>query len=123
MMTSVNDPLPTDLPAVRFADAARRLGAATHAIGLTVPAFRCPPRVAGANRTIRRYPGGAVVSVRLRGRQFEAAMADMIDGVLATNQVPASDVPRLRASLAAFVEAGAVEPAMEATPEPAARAA
>ena len=46
----------------------RRLGAAARAAGLVVPAFRCPPRVAGVVRTIRRYPGGAVVSVRLRDR-------------------------------------------------------
>ena len=53
-------------PVMRFADAAKRLGAATRAAGLTVPAFRCPPRVPGARRTVRRYPGGAVVSVVLR---------------------------------------------------------
>ena len=46
----------TELPALRFADAARRLGAAAHEAGLQVPAFRSPPRVPGAARTIRRYP-------------------------------------------------------------------
>ena len=46
--------------ALLFSQAARRLGAATRAAGLVVPAFRCPPRVGGALRTIRRYPGGAL---------------------------------------------------------------
>ena len=75
------------LPAVRFAEAARRLGAAAHAAGLEVPAFRCPPRIPGAARTIRRYPGGTVVSVSLRGRPFEAALDDMVEGVLVANRV------------------------------------
>ena len=93
-----------NLPALRFAEAARHLGAAAHAAGLVVPAFRCPPGVAGVARTIRRYPGGAVVSVRLRGRPFEAALDDMVEGVLVTNRVDAADVPRVRAVLRAAVE-------------------
>jgi len=131
MMGSVNDSRLTDLPALRFADAARRLGAATHAVGLTVPAFRCPPRVAGADRTIRRYPGGAVVSVRLRGRPFEAAVADMVEGVLVTNRVPEPDLPRVRSTLIAAVgdpvgeavDAQVVNDSVVDAPEPAARAA
>jgi hypothetical protein len=88
-----------NLPALRFADAARRLGAAAHAAGLDVPAFRCPPRIAGEARTIRRYPGGTVVSVRLRGRPFEAALDDMVEGVLVANRVEPRDAVRLRAAL------------------------
>ena len=88
-----------NLPALRFADAARRLGAAARAAGLTVPAFRCPPRIAGAARTIRRYPGGTVVSVRLRGRPFEAALDDMVEGVLVANSVEPADAVRIRAAL------------------------
>lgn len=88
-----------NLPALRFADAARRLGSAAHAAGLAVPAFRCPPRIAGAARTIRRYPGGTVVSVRLRGRPFEAALDDMVEGVLVANQVEPNDAVRIREAL------------------------
>ena len=88
-----------NLPALRFADAARRLGGAAHAAGLAVPAFRCPPRIAGAARTIRRYPGGTVVSVRLRGRPFEAALDDMVEGVLVANCVEPADAVRIRAAL------------------------
>jgi hypothetical protein len=72
------------------------LGAAARASGLVVPAFRSPPRVKGATRTLRRYPGGAVVSVRLRDRAYGDVVDDMIDGVLATNRVPAESAPRLR---------------------------
>jgi hypothetical protein len=107
MLTTVNDPTVTELPALRFADTARRLGAAAHEAGLRVPAFRSPPRVPGADRTIRRHPAGAVVSVRLRGRPFPEVVADMVDGVLAANRVPAADAARLRARL----EQALVEPA------------
>src|SRR5438874_11664449 len=101
MLSSVNDRTVTELPALRFADVARCLGAAAHEAGLDVPAFRWPPRVAGAARTIRRYPAGAVVSVRLRGRPFSEVVTDMVDGVLAANRVAPADAPRFRARLAA----------------------
>jgi hypothetical protein len=92
---------PAELPAVRFAEAARSLGRAAHAVGLEVPAFRCPPKVPEAARTLRRYPGGTVVAVRLRGRAFEEALADMVEGVLVANRVPEPDAARLRPVLAA----------------------
>jgi hypothetical protein len=103
----------TQLPALRFADVARRLGAAAHEAGLGVPAFRSPPRVPGAARTIRRYPAGSVVSVRLRGRPFAEVVTDMVDGVLAANRVATPDVPRLRARLAAALAAPLDTPALE----------
>jgi hypothetical protein len=103
------DNLPTHLPAQRFAEAARTLGAAARAAGLTVPAFRCPPRVAGATRTIRRYPGGTVVSVRLRGRKFEEVLADMVEGVLVANRIDAPALPALRALLHGALAPGAPE--------------
>ncbi len=105
MLVTVNDRTVTELPALRFADAARRLGAAAHEAGLRVPAFRSPPRVPGAARTIRRYPAGAVVSVRLRDRPFAEVVADMVDGVLAANQVSAADSPRVRSRLVASLAA------------------
>jgi hypothetical protein len=87
------------LPALRFADAARRLGAAAHAAGLDVPAFRSPPRIPGAARTIRRYSGGTVVSVRLRGRPFEAALDDMVEGVFVANRVEPDAAVHVREAL------------------------
>jgi hypothetical protein len=97
--------------ALLFSQAARRLGAATRAAGLTVPAFRCPPRVAGALRTIRRYPGGAVVAVRLRGRPFAEVTSDMVEGVLAVNRLDETAAVRMRPLLQRAVEPAAQEPA------------
>jgi hypothetical protein len=91
-------------PTLRFASAARRLGAAARAAGLVVPAFRCPPRVAGVPRTIRRYPGGAVVSVQLRDRPFPDVAADMVEGVLVVNGLRGEVATRMRAALADAVE-------------------
>ena len=83
-----------------FAAAARRLGDTARAAGLAVPAFRSPPRVAGAERTIRRYPGGTVVSVQLRDRSREAVAADMVEGVVATNRLTGDAALRARTLLA-----------------------
>src|SRR3954452_21505455 len=105
MLVTVNDRTVTEtiieLPALRFADTARRLGAAAHEAGLSVPAFRSPPRVPDAARPIRRYPAGAVGSVRLRGPPFPELVADMVDGVRAANQVPPADAARVRGRLTA----------------------
>ena len=80
------DAPPVDgVPALRFASAARTIGAAARAAGLTVPAFRSPPRIRGERRTMRRYPGGAVISVRLHERGLDDVVDDMIDGVIAAN--------------------------------------
>ena len=90
-----------------FAAAARRLGDAARAAGLAVPAFRSPPRVAGAMRTIRRYPGGTVVSVQLRDRPREAVAADMVEGVVATNRLTGDAALRARTLLSeAIVDLG-----------------
>lgn len=83
---------------LRFADTARSLGAAARAAGLVVPAFRAPPRVAGAARTLRRYPGGAVVSVRL-DRPFEEVRADMVEGVVVANRLDGEAALRFRTAL------------------------
>jgi hypothetical protein len=100
---------PPRIGALRFADAARRLGGAARAAGLVVPAFRCPPRLPGARRTLRRYPGGVVVSVRLEDRPFDEVVGDMIEGVLAANRVTEADGPALRSVLRAEIEHSTVE--------------
>src|ERR1700710_1782828 len=104
MPVTVTDRTVTELPALRFADTARRLGAAAHEAGLDVPAFRSPPRVPDAARTIRRYPAGAVVAGRRRGRPFADVVPDMVDGVLAANQVSGDDAPRFRSRLTASLQ-------------------
>jgi hypothetical protein len=97
--------------ALLFSQAARRLGAATRAAGLTVPAFRCPPRVAGAHRTIRRYPGGAVVAVRLRDRPFADVVSDMVEGVLAVNRLDETAAAGMRPLLHQAIDPAADQPA------------
>ena len=84
---------------VEFAGAARALTRAARRMGLVGPSFRCPPRLIGVDRTIRRRPAGAIVAVRLRGRPWAAVLADMIEGVVVANalQPPAAD--RVRADL------------------------
>ncbi len=90
---------------VEFAAAARTLTRAAARRGLVVPSFRCPPRVVGADRTIRRRRGGrgdadsAVVSIRVKGRPREAVLADMIEGVVVTNQLSTPESDRLRTEL------------------------
>ena len=84
---------------MRFAEIARRLGAATRAAGLTVPAFRTPPRRSGVPRTIRRLPGGPVVAVVIRGRTFTEVVRDMVDGVIVANRLEGAGAEELRDAL------------------------
>ncbi len=86
-----------------FAAAARQIADATRATGLAVPAFRSPPRVPQAVRTLRRYPGGTVISVRLRDRPFDAVMADMVEGVVVTNRLSGEAALRARTYLSESV--------------------
>jgi hypothetical protein len=110
------------LPALRFATAARRIGAAARAAGLSVPAFRSPPRVPGASRTLRRYREGVVVSVAIRGRTFADVAADMVEGVLCANRMEPAAASAVRAALleAATVDAS---PGVPGLPSPEARMA
>ena len=83
----------------RFAHAARTLAREARRRGLVAPSFRCPPRLVGADRTLRRRPGGAVVAVRLRGRPWPAVLADMIEGVVAVNGLSPPAATRVRTEL------------------------
>jgi hypothetical protein len=82
---------------------ARFLAAESRQQGLTVPAFRSPPRVSGASRTIRRLRDGAVVSVQIRGRTAEQVAADMIDGIMITNRLAPAAEAQVREMLLAAV--------------------
>lgn len=93
--------------ALQFAAVARILGDAVRARGLVVPAFRSPPRLPGAARTVRRWRGGgATVSVEVTGRPREAVVADMVEGVVVVNGVSGPDATRLRTALWEAVLAG-----------------
>lgn len=83
----------------RFAHAARTLTREARRRGLEAPSFRCPPRIVGADRTLRRRPGGGVVSVKVRERPWPAVLADMIEGVVAVNRLSPPAATRVRTEL------------------------
>ena len=82
-----------------FAHAARTLTAEARRRGLVGPSFRCPPRLLGVDRTLRRRPGGVVVAVRVKGRPWPAVLGDMIEGVVVANTLPTPQATRLRTDL------------------------
>jgi hypothetical protein len=92
---------------IDFASAARTLTREARRRGLVAPSYRCPPRVVGLDRSIRRRPGvdaGAVIAVRVAGRPVAAMLADMIEGVVVANRLRAPHADRLRAELWVAVE-------------------
>ena len=84
-----------------FAAAARTLAYEARRRGLVGPSFRCPPRLVGVDRTIRRRDGeqGAIISVRMRDRPWLAVLADMIEGVVIANELTPPRSDRLRTEL------------------------
>jgi hypothetical protein len=98
---------------VEFANAARQLSRAAVGVRLVAPGFRCPPRLVGVDRSIRRRSaatpadatGDAVVSIRVKGRPREAVIADMIEGVVVANHLSPPDSDRVRTELWAVMAA------------------
>jgi len=90
---------PTRPATVMFADAAKVLAGVARAHGLAAPSYRTPPRTVGIDRTVRRTAQGGAVAVRLKGRPWPAVIADMIDGVIAVNQLSSAKANRVRADL------------------------
>jgi hypothetical protein len=84
---------------VDFASAARALTAAARRRSLIGPSFRCPPRLIGVDRSLRRQGDTVTVSVRIRGRPWAAVLADMIEGVVVANRLQPPDADRVRAEL------------------------
>ena len=91
---------------VEFAHAARALSRAAERRSLVAPSFRCPPRLVGVDRSIRRRPpsstsptGDSVVSIRVKGRPREAVVADMIEGVVVANGLRPPEADRVRNGL------------------------
>lgn len=87
---------------VGFAQAARVLARAAERRSLATPSFRCPPRLVGVDRTIRRRSnrrGDAVISIRVKGRQQEAVVADMIEGIVVCNRLSSPEADRVRNEL------------------------
>jgi hypothetical protein len=99
MLTPVNQS-----SSLRFADTARVLAAAAVGLGLVAPTFRSPPRIAGAVRTIRRFPrpaGDVVIAVLVRERPFADVVADMVEGVVVANRLTGAEAVRVRTALTA----------------------
>ena len=89
---------------IQFAAAARVLADAARSRGWVAPSFRSPPRVA-ADRTVRGQGSvSATVAVRVRGRPWLAVLADMIDGVVVSNDLRGSDAALCRTALWGAVE-------------------
>ncbi len=82
-----------------FATTARTLGRELRSRGLIAPGFRCPPRIVGVDRSLRRWEGGATVSVRVKGRPLTAVVADMIEGAVVANRLVSPRADRLRTEL------------------------
>ena len=93
---------------IGFSGVAQALGAEARRAGLAVPGFRSPPRLSGAIRTIRCSPaGGSVVSVVIHGRPMTDVIGDMIDGVVAANQLSGERAELVRGRLRRTVAAAA----------------
>lgn len=91
--------MPVSNTSLDFAHAARTIGREVRRRGLVAPGFRCPPRIAGVDRSVRRVANGAVIAVQLKGRPWAAIVGDMIEGVIVTNQLQPPRSDRLRAEL------------------------
>ena len=92
---------------VDFAHAARTLSRAARSLGLDAPSFRCPPRLVGIERSIRRRPRGGVVSIRVKNRPLAAVLADMIEGVVVANRLAPPHADGVRTDLWSVMTGGA----------------
>ncbi|MCU1355001.1 MAG: hypothetical protein JWM89_419 [Acidimicrobiales bacterium] len=85
---------------LQFAATVRTLGAAARQRGLVVPGFRSPPRVPKAERTIRwGNDGSATVAVTVKGRPYQAVVADLIEGLVVVNGLDGTEATRMRTHL------------------------
>ncbi|MBS1848664.1 MAG: hypothetical protein JST73_10345 [Actinobacteria bacterium] len=88
------------IDALEFATVARTIGSGARSMGLRPPTFRSPPRVAGAERTLKRSSSGwTTVAVRLDGRPPGAVVADMVEGVIVANRLTGAEATRARTAL------------------------
>jgi hypothetical protein len=90
---------------VSFSVMARAVAGEARRLGLTVPAFRSPPLLNGATRTIRRRAGGPMIAVARRGRPAADVAADLIEGVVVANGLSGARAVRCRRRLAAALDA------------------
>ena len=85
---------------LQFAATVRTLSTAIRARGLVVPGFRSPPRIDGAERTLRRRPdGNATIAVAVKDRPYQAVVADLIEGIVVVNELEGIAATRVRTHL------------------------
>lgn len=100
--------------AVRFTALARLLAQEARRHGLVAPGFRSPPRLPGAQRSIRRYPdGAAVVAVSLRGREHDEVIDDMVEGIVVANELTGTAATGWRLALHGIAQAALDRAALE----------
>jgi hypothetical protein len=100
-------------PTLEFAHAARLLAGEARRQGLVAPSFRCPPRIVGVDRSLRRHARGAVVAVQLKGRPWQAVLADMVEGVVVANRLEPPLADRVRTDLWRVLSTPEVGPARQ----------
>lgn len=84
------------MSSLEFARAARQISQAARMARYEVPAFRSPPKVPRCRRSLKRRTDGSItVSIQIKGRPFAAIVADMVEGVLAANELTRADADRL----------------------------
>jgi hypothetical protein len=89
-----------------FAATARVVADEARRLGLRPPAFRSPPGLVGADRTVRRGPAGAVIAVRVQGRPSTSVVGDLVEGVVVANRLSGRAAARVRAALRAAAGSG-----------------
>lgn len=92
-------------PSVRFVQMARAAADVARSLGLRAPDFMSPPHLKGVDRTIRRdraknlSADSCVVAIRTKGRPLAAVQADIIEGVIVTNNLTATAAVQVRTEL------------------------
>ncbi|MCE2710019.1 MAG: hypothetical protein LW596_04400 [Ilumatobacteraceae bacterium] len=93
---------PSSLTTVEFAALARSIASTARQLGLAAPGFRCPTRILGVDRTMRRFSGdevAGIVAVNVKDRPLAAVVADMIEGVVMLNQLQPTHAAQVRGAL------------------------
>ena len=93
---------------MRFAGAARAIADEARRLGLLVPGFVSPPRLAGVDRSLRRRGESAppAVAVRRAGRSPSVVVADMVEGVVVANGLRGRRADEVRERLLRAASAG-----------------
>lgn len=87
------------ISSIRFAQAVRAMSVVARAMELVPPTFASPPPD-GLDRSIRRRDDDScVVSVRLRGRDWEDVVEDIVEGFVEANGLMGVQARRARPQL------------------------